>query len=179
MYAFISVSVLSLFLAGLPSRLRQDLHSTTEPSAAVDLMGKPWREPALPSSSGQKKFICNCHGKLDYRRDACWSEPRRILLPSVCSPAGSNWLAGFAYSNLLSSFLFLCDGNAAKRVPPLHSRLRNIFSLVREVVWKPQLQAAGWLATETELKSVEGPAWLKPEKLERATEIHLQPLCTF
>lgn len=71
MYTFISVAALGLFLAGLPSRLRQDLHSATEPLAAVNPMGKPWREPALPSSSGQKKLICNCHGKLDYRRDAC------------------------------------------------------------------------------------------------------------
>lgn len=58
----ISAAVLSLFLAGLPSRLLQDLHSATEPSAAVDLMGKPGREPALPSSSGQKEFIRNCLG---------------------------------------------------------------------------------------------------------------------
>lgn len=98
---------------------------------------------AKPPLLGKRSLFVIVIGKLDYRRDAYWSEPRRILLPSVCSPTGSNWLAGFAYSNLLSCFLFLGDGNAVKRVPPLHSRLRNIFSLVREVVWKPQLQA-GW-----------------------------------
>lgn len=43
-------------------------------------------------------------GQLDYKRDVYWSEPGKILLPSVCSPAGSNWLAAFAYSNL---FVFL------------------------------------------------------------------------
>lgn len=91
---------------------------------------------------------------------------------SVHQPVPIGWMH-LLIQIFLSSFFFLGDENTAKRVPPLHRRLKNILGLVREVVWTRQLQAAGWLASETGLKSAESFAWLKPEKLESGTEVDL------
>lgn len=88
---------------------------------------------------------------------------------SVHQPVG--WL-----NLLIQIFFFFClplsqsaNVETQRNESPQPHRLRNIFSLVRKVAWKRQLQAAG------EWESAEGPAWLEPEKVEQGAGSAYRP----
>lgn len=148
MHTFISVAVLGLFLAGLPSCLLQALHSATESPKAVNLIGETlaltcatlfWAKVVYVSTdslcwelSMQDSLICPA--SLIIRETFIdQSQAKFCCHQSVHQPVPIGWLH-LLIQIFLSSFFFLGDENAAKRVPPLHSRLRNILVLVREVV---------------------------------------------
>lgn len=140
MHTFNSVAVLGLFLAGLPSCLLQALHSATKSSKAVNLIGETvaftcatlfWAKVVYVSTDS----LCwelSMQDRLIYPASLIitetfidQSQAKFCCHQSVHQPVPIGWMH-LLIQIFLSSFFFLGDENTAKRVPPLHRRLKNI-----------------------------------------------------